>query len=143
MAFASDKPYMTQLIRAYAKQAEIEVEVVQTHSHITIVADKDDAKLEAFLKGLEEQLPASVFLGKSRHYFSDEKPTLTPREHIHTPHNISLCPACQKEMFDVSSPRYYYPFTSCNACGSQHPFVTGYPFIRANSSLKFIVPCTR
>jgi hypothetical protein len=44
-------------------------------------------------------------------------------------------------MFDVSSPRYYYPFTSCNACGAQHPFVTAYPFVRQNSSMKFLVPC--
>jgi len=141
MAFASDKPYMAELIRAYAQEININIDVVHSLSKITLIAKREDEKLELFLKGLEERLPASVFLGQSRHYFSEEKPYLEPRTTIQRPHNISLCPSCQKEMFDVSSPRYYYPFTSCNACGTQHPFVTAYPYERRNSSMKFLVPC--
>ena len=141
MTFSSNKPYMTKLIRAYAKETGVEAKVLQTDEKIVLVCDKEDAKLEAFLLGLDERLPASVFLGESRHYFSEEIPELTEVKQLDTPLNISLCPTCQKEMFDVSSRRYYYPFTSCSACGSQHPFVTAYPFTRENSSMKFLVPC--
>ena len=62
-----------------------------------------------------------------------------PVDKDHLPLNIAPCPTCQKEMFDVSSRRYYYPFTSCNHCGSQHPFLTKYPYERANTSMKFLV----
>ena len=141
MGFSAAKPYMAQLIRAYAEEVGMEVDVMQTASRIVLVFDREDEKLESFLLGLDERLPASIFLGKSKHYFSEEKPKLEPVTQVRTPVNISLCPTCQKEMFDVSSPRYYYPFTACNACGSQHPFVTGYPFTRANSFMKFLVPC--
>ena len=68
---------------------------------------------------MTDVIPASLFLGKGRHYFSDEKPSLVPLEEINLPINIAPCPSCQKEMFDVSSRRFYYPFTSCNNCGSQ------------------------
>jgi len=141
MAFSSNKPYLAKMIEAYAQSVKTDVQIVQTDEAIVLVFNKEDETIESFLLGLDERLPASLFLGKSRHYFSESMPELASVRTIHTPHNLSLCPACQKEMFDVSSPRYYYPFTSCNACGAQHPFVTAYPFVRQNSSMKFLVPC--
>jgi len=141
MEFSSNKHYITNLIKSYAQSIAMHVEIIQSANMITLIFNKDDEKLESFLLGLNERLPASIFLGKSKHYFTEHKPDFASIKEIHTPLNISLCPSCQKEMFDVSSSRYYYPFTSCNNCGSQHPFVTAYPYTRANSTMKFLVPC--
>jgi hydrogenase maturation factor HypF (carbamoyltransferase family) len=141
IAFSSSKNYIANLIRAYAVQSEIEVDVLQTTDKIIMIFNKEDEKLEGFLLGLETILPASLFLAQGKHYFSDEKPALMPVDNTPLPLNIAPCPTCQKEMFDVSSRRYYYPFTSCNHCGTQHPFVIKYPYERANTSMKFLVPC--
>jgi hydrogenase maturation factor HypF (carbamoyltransferase family) len=141
LEFSSNKRYISTLIDAYAKQVGIEIEVYQNEKVITLLAKQDDEKLESFLVGLEEILPASIYLGKSQHAFVEEKPELALVKKVQTPHSIAPCPTCQKEMFDVASSRYYYPFTSCNHCGSQHPFLDKYPFSRANSSMKFLVPC--
>jgi len=141
IAFSSPKSYITNLIRAYAKQEQIEADILQTPDKIIMIFHQEDEKLETFLLGLEEILPASLFLGKGKHYFSDDKPTLMPVSQMHLPLNIAPCPVCQKEMFDVSSRRYYYPFTSCNHCGSQHQFLIKYPYIRPNTTMKFLVPC--
>ena len=141
IVFNSNKNYIADLIRAYAKQIEIKVDVLQSTDKIIMTFDREDEKLESFLQGLETILPASLFLAQGKHYFSDEKPALMPVDKEHLPLNIAPCPTCQKEMFDVSSRRYYYPFTSCNHCGSQHPFVTKYPYERPNTSMKFLVPC--
>ncbi len=142
IAFSSNKNYIADLLRAYAKQEEIEVDILQTTDKIIMTFNKEDEKLETFLLGLEEVLPASLFLGAGKHYFAEEKPSLMPVEKVNLPLNIAPCPSCQKEMFDVSSRRYYYPFTSCNHCGSQHQFLTKYPYTRANTTMKFLVPCT-
>ena len=141
IAFSSSKDYIANLIRAYGKQEEIEVDLLQTSDKIIMVFNKDDKKLENFLLGLEDILPASLFLGKGKHYFSDDKPAILPKTKAFLPVNIAPCPTCQKEMFDVSSRRYYYPFTSCNHCGSQHPFLIKYPYERINTNMKFLVPC--
>ncbi len=141
LEFNSTKTYIADFIRAYAKQIEIELDVFQDSKTITISAMSNDEKLEAFLQGLEEVLPASLFLAKSKHFFREEKLVLPTINSTKLPTNIAPCPTCQKEMFDVSSRRYYYPFTSCNHCGSQHPFLDQYPYNRANSSMKFLVPC--
>lgn len=142
IAFSSNKSYIAELIRAYATQEQIVVEVLQTTDKIVMTFNKDDEKLEKFLLGIDSVLPASLFLGKGKHYFSDEKPKLMPVAKSNLPVNIAPCPTCQKEMFDVSSRRYYYPFTSCNHCGSQHPFLSKYPYERANTTMKFLMPCT-
>jgi hypothetical protein len=141
MEFSSNKHYVTNLIKAYAVSFAMDVDIIQSEKMITLVFNKEDEKVEAFLLGLEERLPASIFLGKSKHYFSEKKPEILAIKETNMPLNISLCPSCQKEMFDVSSSRYYYPFTSCNSCGAQHPFVTAYPYERANSTMKFLIPC--
>lgn len=141
IAFSSPKNYIANLIRAYAEQEQIEVDVLQTPDKIIMTFYKDDEKLEKFLLGIEDVIPASMFLGKGKHYFSDDKPTLMPVSKAHLPLNIAPCPTCQKEMFDVSSRRYYYPFTSCNHCGSQHPFLEKYPYDRSHTTMKFLVPC--
>ncbi len=139
--FGTSKPYISTLIKAQAKVKEIAIDVFQDEKKIVLVAEKNEKGLENFLLSLEEILPASLFLGKSRHYFADEKPEVLHREERGIPLNIAPCPKCQKEMFDVSGRRYYYPFTSCNACGSQHPFVSFYPYKRENSVMKFFAPC--
>ncbi|NOZ90386.1 MAG: hypothetical protein GXO60_03765 [Epsilonproteobacteria bacterium] len=141
LEFNSTKTYISSLIKAYAKREKIEVDVLQNGEQIAIVAQKDNEKLEQFLLGLEEILPASIYLGQSRHQFMAEKPSLDTISSYSTPHNIALCPTCQKEMFDISSPRYYYPFTSCNSCGGQHPFLEHYPFKRENTTMNFLQPC--
>ena len=141
LEFKSNKTYISDLIRAYSQQVGIELDVFQDSTTITISAKQDDEKLEPFLKGLEEVLPASLYLGKSNHFFREERLFLPTLEEAKLPTNIAPCPTCQKEMFDVSSRRYYYPFTSCNHCGTQHPFLTKYPYNRSNSTMKFLKPC--
>ncbi|HHD81766.1 MAG TPA: hypothetical protein ENK94_01070 [Campylobacterales bacterium] len=142
IGFSSPKHYIANLVRAYAEQEEIEVDVLQAPDKIIMTFKEDDEKLETFLLGLEEILPASLFLGKGKHYFSEQKPAILPASKPYLPLNIAPCPSCQKEMFDVSSRRYYYPFTSCNHCGSQHQFLVKYPYERANTNMKFLVPCS-
>jgi len=141
--FKSQKSYIKNIINSYIKQVDIEAEVLQSAKKIYISVKKDNAKLEEFSLGLETILPASLFMGQSKHYFLDEKLDLEEIEDSNLPVNISLCPNCQKEMFDISSNRYYYPFTSCSSCGGQVPFVQKYPFNRKNSSFKFLTPCSK
>ena len=139
--FDSKKSYISDLIEVIAKETEIVAEVVQTEDRIVLITEKEDEKSENFLKRLESALPASIYLKTSRYYKTDEKPNPIAITPDRLPLDLSLCPTCQKEMFDVSSRRYYYPFTSCNACGGKHAFLEHYPFSRENSSMKFLVPC--
>lgn len=139
--FKSDKHYISTIIRSLAEKFSLSLELQHTADKLIMIVAQDAPKLEEFLVALESHLPASIYLDKSAHSFSEQKPNNPLIEENSLPLDLSLCPTCQKEMFDVSSRRYYYPFTSCNACGSQHAFLDKYPFSRANSTMKFLVPC--
>ena len=139
--FKSDKQYIATIIKAMAKKHLVDVELLQTKQKLIMIMDEEDENLEKYFLSLEESLPASIYLEGSSHRITDEKPEVQEILKNNLPQDISLCPSCQKEMFDVTSRRYYYPFTSCNACGSQHAFLEKYPFNRKNSSMKYLVPC--
>jgi len=75
--FSGLQTYVKTLIEAAVQAHQVDVDVVQEKNKIVLVCNRDDAAIEAFLQALESLLPASLFLGKSRHYFSDEKPVFT------------------------------------------------------------------
>ena len=139
--FNSNKDYISKIIDYTAKSLKVDLEIVKTKDKIVLISNKDEPNLEKFLTLLETNLPASIYLGESSHKLLEQRPEYKVSQQNSLPLDLSLCPTCQKEMFDVSSRRYYYPFTSCGACGSGHSFLEKYPYSRENSSMKFLTPC--
>ncbi len=139
--FSSNKSYLINIIRANREKHLIDIDIIKSEDKIILISKTDEPKLEEFLKSLELNLPASIYLGGSREYLSDKKPEFKKSVESDLPLDISLCPSCQKEMFDKSSRRYYYPFTACRACGSSHAFLDKYPLTRKNSTMRFLNPC--
>ncbi|HGZ70604.1 MAG TPA: hypothetical protein ENK74_04320, partial [Nitratifractor sp.] len=70
--FKSQKQYIKNLIKAYIQSSKIDARVTQSSKKIYIEAPKEQENLDAFLLGLEQLLPASLFLGKSKHYYLNE-----------------------------------------------------------------------
>ncbi len=133
------KNYIISIIRRYGINAVVK----QDQPSIKCAFASEHEKLQECLEAIAQELPASLFFKSSRHYEIEGEPTELPEIENKYPVNIGLCPSCQKEMFDVSSRRYYYPFISCSCCGGNHSFVLSYPYERINTSFKFIAPCQK
>jgi len=131
------KNYIVSLVRKYNIYANIK----QDSSKIVCEFDADNEKLQECLEDIAKNLPASLFLKSSKSYENDNKPKKLPTLENEFPLDLALCPSCQKELFDVSSRRYYYPFISCSCCGGNHSFLNSYPYSRENTSFRFIQPC--
>ena len=131
------KNYIVSITREYGVLAQI----FQKENTIFCSFASNDENLKACLEAIEQRLPASCFLRGTKQYETDTNPQTLPSFKQIYPLSLGLCPACQKEMFDPSSRRYYYPFTSCSHCGAQHSFLSEYPFERKNSALKFFQMC--
>ena len=131
------KNYIVSIVRRF----NINATVRQDKLKIVCAFASEHERLQECLEAIAQELPASLFLKSSKSYENDEKPDKLPELENEYPLNLALCPSCQKEMFDVSSRRYYYPFSSCSCCGGNHSFVTSYPYTRQNSSFKFLAPC--
>ncbi len=133
------KNYIVSIIRKF----NIQTDVVQDKSSIKCAFASEHEKLQECLEAIAQELPASLFFKSSQSYTIEGEPTQLPQIENEYSLNIGLCPSCQKELFDVSSRRYYYPFSSCSCCGGNHSFVTSYPYKRINTSFKFVAPCKK
>lgn len=137
----SSQEYIKNYIVAITREYGVRAQIVQKNSTIICTFASDDTNLKVCLEVIEQRLPASCFLKTTKQYESKSEPDSLPTCKQTYPLNLALCPTCQKEMFDPSSRRYYYPFTSCTHCGGQHSFLINYPFKRENTSLKFFQMC--
>ena len=132
------KNYLISIIRTFGIKAVVH----QKKNKIICAFDSGNYKLQECLETIASNLPASCFMTKSEFYDIEGEPETIPDFEVEYPVALGLCPACQKEMFDPSSKRYYYPFTQCTHCGGQYAFFEHYPFERRNTAFSYVKPCS-
>ncbi|WP_151900572.1 hypothetical protein [Sulfurimonas hydrogeniphila] len=137
----SSQNYLYNTVVSIVKTCDIVADISQREGKIICAFASEHENLQACLDTIAQKLPASIFLKASKSYANEEEVSSKTELKNEYPLNLGLCPSCQKEMFDVSSRRYYYPFTSCSCCGGNYSFLHAYPYARQNTSMKFVVPC--
>jgi len=137
----SDKNYLQNYITGILSLNDINFSFERGEDKLLVLFDDKNPNLQNIVENIANSLPASIFLKNSKSYFLDKEIDSKSEILNDTPISIGLCPSCQKELFDVSSRRYYYPFISCSSCGGNYAFLNRYPYKRENTSFRFIVPC--
>lgn len=137
------QPYIKNYIIAIVRQYGIKALVHQQKTKIVCAFESTHEKLSECLEMIASALPASCFMHSSDHYEIEGEPEALPDFDVEYPLGLGVCPSCQKEMFDPSSKRYYYPFTHCTHCGGQYAFFDRYPYVRENTSLSYVKACQR
>jgi hydrogenase maturation protein HypF len=135
------QPYIKNYLISTIRSFNIKAVVHQQKSKIICAFDSYDENLQLCLEAIASTLPASCFMSGSQHDDMDGEPESVPDFEVEYPLGLGLCPSCQKEMFDPSSKRYYYPFTQCTHCGGQYAFSEHYPYERSNTALSYVQPC--
>ncbi len=137
----SSQDYLKNYLISIIREHDINANVYQKEGRIIAAMDAQNVQLSLCLEAIGAELPASVFLTSSRHHEIEGEPETLPEFVYDHPLGLGLCPQCQKELFDPSSKRYYYPFTSCSHCGGQYAFFEHYPFNRSNSAMRSFHEC--
>ncbi|MBU0632699.1 hypothetical protein KKA17_08635 [bacterium] len=137
----STQPYIKNYIISIIREYKIKAIVTLKNAKIVCAFASEHENLQACLDAIAQRLPASCFLTGSQHYRVEGEPDTLPSYTLEYPLGLGLCPSCQKEMFDPSSRRYYYPFTSCGHCGGGYGLFNKFPYERANTSFRFFQPC--
>jgi len=139
----STQKYLANIVAGISREFDIKTDIIFQKDTIVCAFDSEHEKLKECLDSLAQKLPASIFLTASSHEEDESSVEKLAEIDNNYPLNVGLCPSCQKELFDVSSRRYYYPFISCACCGGNYSFLNSYPYTRQNTSFKFIQPCQK
>ncbi len=146
--YISGNGNIIKLIKNLADKNEINGILKKENEKITIFLDDEIAKIEKFSDEIGKTLPLSIFMGNANTVAVENLP-----EKIEDgfkvisdinilPQNLSPCPNCLKELFNPDDRRFFYPFISCNYCGSHYSYLYEYPFKREKTIFKFFQPCS-
>ena len=67
--------------------------------------------------------------------FSIMQSQTIPGEFIPISPDVSICRACQDELFDTTNHRYRYPFINCTNCGPRFSIIKDIPYDRPNTTM--------
>jgi hydrogenase maturation protein HypF len=58
-----------------------------------------------------------------------------PGEFLPVSPDVSICPDCQRELFDPGNRRFRYPFINCTNCGPRFSIIRDIPYDRPNTTM--------
>ena len=117
---------------------------------VEIILNADSLTFQQFLTAVEYEYPPLASIDKIVHEEINYKPfddfriieTVEQGDvTVNIPPDVSICSACEKELFDPSDRRYGYPFITCTHCGVRYSIIYDLPYDRVNTSMKFFQMC--
>jgi len=59
------------------------------------------------------------------------------------PADVAICKDCEKELFDSTNFRYYYPFINCTNCGPRYSIIKNLPYDRDKTTMNTFNMCVK
>ena len=140
------RPFIYQL----AVRHSLNGTVLNGTQGVEIILNAAPESLRKFLRAIEDELPplASVetieITEISFREFRDFQIISTDEageRTVRIPPDVSICKACETELFDPNDRRYGYPFITCTHCGVRYSIIYDLPYDRKNTSMKFFEMC--
>ena len=145
--YLSGNDILLDLVKKIAERHKIKGYLQKNKDRVEIIVSASIEYIHNFSKELGEKLPYSIFMGEASTEVIEELPDFfhekfqIKKEINILPQNLSICPDCLNELFDQSNRRFYFPFISCNYCGSHYSFLYEYPFEREKTVFRFFNMC--
>ncbi|MEJ5223338.1 MAG: carbamoyltransferase HypF [Anaerolineales bacterium] len=113
--------------------------VRNTSAGVEIVAQGDDAALDAFAQAISAEKPPLAHIDSvrveahaappfARFEILESEPIPGAFQPISP--DMAICPDCERELFDPANRRYLYPFINCTNCGPRFTIIKDLPYDR-------------
>ena len=126
--------------------------VKNTSSGVEIEIAGSDDQLQSFLAAIRseapplariDQLSAAQCPAGNYQVFEIHASQPLPGEYLPVSPDISICPDCQRELFDPNNRRYRYPFINCTNCGPRFSIIRDIPYDRPKTSMADFPLCAQ
>ena len=140
------RPFIYQL----ATKFRLNGTVLNGTQGVEIVVNASNDKLDLFIDTIKKELPplASIdtldverIASKKFNNFQIIQTNNRGEKTVNIPPDISICKACEEELFEPQNRRYGYPFITCTHCGVRYSIIYDLPYDRVNTSMKFFKMC--
>ncbi|MHB8855825.1 MAG: carbamoyltransferase HypF [Bellilinea sp.] len=124
--------------------------VRNTSSGVEIEVNGRPDAVNAFLAGLQQQPPLlaridaleTESIAPNHHdHFEILESQPDPNEFIPVSPDMTICPDCQRELFDPANRRYRYPFINCTNCGPRFSIIRDIPYDRPYTTMADFQMC--
>jgi len=124
--------------------------VRNTSSGVEIEVNGRRDALNTFLAVLQQQPPPLARIDalesegiEPDHYdhFEILESLPNPNEFIPVSPDMTICPDCQRELFDPANRRYRYPFINCTNCGPRFSIIRNIPYDRPYTTMADFQMC--
>ncbi|EFQ4878303.1 carbamoyltransferase HypF [Campylobacter upsaliensis] len=140
---------MRPFIYTLALKLGLKGEVFNDGFGVQIKLNATKNSLKCFLKLLRQDLPPLARIDtlkisqQDTENFSEFRIINSKQSPKRSPllSDFSLCLECKKEFYDVTNPRYLYPFITCTHCGPRFSIIKNLPYDRKNSSMQAFAMC--
>lgn len=140
------RPFIYQLAHRYGLKGTVSngTQGVEVHINATPL------ELEELLSSIHAELPPLASIDKLLTTqtdftdFSDFTIITTKKEGKRTvriPPDVSICKACEAELFDPNNRRFGYPFITCTHCGVRYSIIKQLPYDRVHTSMSDFKMC--
>ncbi|HSW31828.1 MAG TPA: carbamoyltransferase HypF [Longimicrobiales bacterium] len=140
------RPFVHRLALRHGVRGWVKNEAGSVH----ILAEGEDASLEAFVQGLRSDAPPlaridgmevapAAWTGADA--FQVLGSDLAPRGRLPVSPDVALCAACAAELHDPSDRRFRYPFITCTDCGPRFTVIEAMPYDRERSTMSAFAQC--
>jgi hydrogenase maturation protein HypF len=140
------RPFIYRL----AQEHDLKGWVRNTSGNVEIEAEGDEARINLFLKDLENQAPPmsriesiEVSFAPAKGYSDFSiKESLSRQGHYQlVSPDIATCPECRQEIFSATDRRYHYAFTNCTNCGPRFTIIKDIPYDRPKTTMRKFQMC--
>lgn len=140
------RPFIYTLAQRYGFQGTVS----NSTQGVEVQLNTTPSVLKELLSSIRTELPPLASIDKLTSTeiaytdFSDFKIITTQEEGERTvriPPDVSICKACEAELFDPANRRYGYPFITCTHCGVRYSIIKQLPYDRAQTSMADFKMC--
>ncbi|HEU4565610.1 MAG TPA: carbamoyltransferase HypF [Gemmatimonadaceae bacterium] len=117
---------------------------------VEIAVEGEPERLEAFRRALVDDAPPLARISEVRGEraparglagFRIVESTDHPDRRQPVAADVSMCEACERELYDPASRRHRYPFITCTDCGPRYSVIERLPYDRARTSMRAFAQC--